>query len=471
MFSLLAQDKNVMVTADAVGGGKLITGILHTVLMKVFTQEQVVEGTKAIILCPTREEATQVVTIAKRLRSELLRKPKLFAIELLIGGTDVSTGTDIIVATPDSLYRLDHVRSKDFPNLKILAVVGANRIMDIYPKQSLDILVNKSLPVAGQTILLVEPSSRSNEDLVCQFSRDVEQATSFQLARIPTPAGQDAKLAKVEVLSSPYAARLGTLFAFIAKEIKQTGSEKRAIIALSSADEVRFFSQILAKLATTDFVVKSEPGPIDAESSALTELADSPAGLCLVTSTALTRATVNQTVASSVHFMLQLTPAPTLPALLAHGRFTGARVIMFLDPKEEEPVLSALPADLAISPCDWSIENAKVNNARNKVVKRVQTAMVLQKLAQQAFHGFISEYSLPRASVMPQLKDIVRLYGLDEVVKVSLPGMDMEASGFVKVERLEVKKPVKAKKAKRAGSKAAEAKKGGKAKRGKATKE
>jgi len=111
-------------------------------------------GTRVLALTPTRELAIQVSEQFKMLGKYLTTR-----VALVYGGVDyepqtkaLTTGADIVVATPGRL--LDHMRRKtvDFRNLEILILDEADRMLDMGFAEEINDILNR-LPKKRQTML------------------------------------------------------------------------------------------------------------------------------------------------------------------------------------------------------------------------------------------------------------------------------------------------------------------------------
>ncbi|KAL2612799.1 hypothetical protein R1flu_024491 [Riccia fluitans] len=162
-FPVILEGKDVLAKAKT-GTGKTIAFLLPSIeaILKATASSDLRGGrcpVHVLIICPTRELATQAATEAKT----LFTYHKRMDAQIVIGGTNINTEANnlqknpcqVLVATPGRL--LDHMRSSkevvmQLSKLKVLVLDEADRLLDMGFKTDLDRLI-KQLPVSRQTLL------------------------------------------------------------------------------------------------------------------------------------------------------------------------------------------------------------------------------------------------------------------------------------------------------------------------------
>ncbi|KAL3680283.1 hypothetical protein R1sor_023239 [Riccia sorocarpa] len=162
-FPVILEGKDVLAKAKT-GTGKTIAFLLPSIeaILKANASSNLTGGrcpVYVLIICPTRELASQAATEAKT----LFTYHKRMDAQIVIGGTNINTEANnlqknpcqVLVATPGRL--LDHMTSsrdilQQLSQLKVLVLDEADRLLDMGFKKDLERII-KMLPASRQTLL------------------------------------------------------------------------------------------------------------------------------------------------------------------------------------------------------------------------------------------------------------------------------------------------------------------------------
>ena len=145
--------KDLQVCAET-GSGKTLAYILP-MMQKFLESKSVIQGTRGLILCPTRELARQVFKATKQFTDVTGMN-----VGLLTGGDDfkfqaamLRKNPEIVVSTPGRL--VDHIkrRSTDLVGLEILVLDEADRMLDMGFAEDMEIISGECNEGLRQTLL------------------------------------------------------------------------------------------------------------------------------------------------------------------------------------------------------------------------------------------------------------------------------------------------------------------------------
>ena len=140
-------------------------------------------GAQALVLCPTRELATQVATEIRR----LIRHQQNIKIVILCGGQSIGPqigslehGAHIIVGTPGRIK--DHLRKKtlDLGQISTLVLDEADRMLDMGFFDDIESII-KETPKSRQTLLFSATYPEHIETLSGRFQKDPEKISAPSL--------------------------------------------------------------------------------------------------------------------------------------------------------------------------------------------------------------------------------------------------------------------------------------------------
>lgn len=189
------------------------------------------DGLGALIISPTRELATQIFQVLRK-----VGRNHSFSAGLIIGGRSLQEERErlgrmnILVCTPGRmLQHMDQTADFDVSNLQMLVLDEADRIMDMGFQASVDAIV-EHLPKQRQTMLFSATQTKKVSDLARLSLRDPEYVAVHEAASSATPT-----TLQQYVVITPLADKLNTLFSFIRNNLKA-----KIIVFLSSGKQVRF---------------------------------------------------------------------------------------------------------------------------------------------------------------------------------------------------------------------------------------
>lgn len=196
-------------------------------------------GTGVIVVCPTRELALQLFSVARD-----LMKYHSQTSGIVMGGANrraevekLTKGVNLLVATPGRL--LDHLQNTPqfvFKNLRSLIIDEADRILEIGFEDEIRQIV-KVLPTERQTMLFSATQTTKVEDLA---------RISLQPNPLFIAVDDTAQYSTVEGLEQGYVIceadkRFLLLFSFL-KKMRQ---KKKVIVFFSSCNSVKYYAELL----------------------------------------------------------------------------------------------------------------------------------------------------------------------------------------------------------------------------------
>ncbi|KAH6723228.1 P-loop containing nucleoside triphosphate hydrolase protein, partial [Leptodontidium sp. 2 PMI_412] len=227
---LALKGKDILGAAKT-GSGKTLAFLLP-VLENLYRQKWTeLDGLGALIISPTRELATQIFQVLRK-----IGRNHSFSAGLIIGGRSLQEERErlgrmnILVCTPGRmLQHMDQTADFDVSNLQMLVLDEADRIMDMGFQASVDAIV-EHLPKQRQTMLFSATQTKKVSDLARLSLRDPEYVAVHEAASSATPT-----TLQQYVVITPLADKLNTLFSFIRNNLKA-----KIIVFLSSGKQVRF---------------------------------------------------------------------------------------------------------------------------------------------------------------------------------------------------------------------------------------
>ena len=169
-------------------------------------------GAQALVLCPTRELATQVATEIRR----LIRHQQNIKIVILCGGQSIGPqigslehGAHIIVGTPGRIK--DHLRKKtlNLGQISTLVLDEADRMLDMGFFDDIESII-KETPKSRQTLLFSATYPEHIETLSGRFQKDPEKISApslheeTQLQQLFYLTKRSRKLESLETLLGHY---------------------------------------------------------------------------------------------------------------------------------------------------------------------------------------------------------------------------------------------------------------------------
>lgn len=227
---LALKGKDILGAAKT-GSGKTLAFLLP-VLENLYRQKWTeLDGLGALIISPTRELATQIFQVLRK-----IGRNHSFSAGLIIGGRSLQEERErlgrmnILVCTPGRmLQHMDQTADLDVSNLQMLVLDEADRIMDMGFQASVDAII-EHLPKQRQTMLFSATQTKKVSDLARLSLRDPEYVAVHEAAASATPT-----TLQQYVVITPLSEKLNTLFSFIRNNLKA-----KIIVFLSSGKQVRF---------------------------------------------------------------------------------------------------------------------------------------------------------------------------------------------------------------------------------------
>ncbi|KAJ5042204.1 uncharacterized protein L3040_004758 [Drepanopeziza brunnea f. sp. 'multigermtubi'] len=227
---LALKGKDILGAAKT-GSGKTLA-FLIPVLENLYRQKWTeMDGLGALIISPTRELATQIFQVLRK-----IGRNHSFSAGLIIGGRSLQEERErlgrmnILVCTPGRiLQHMDQTADFDVSHLQMLVLDEADRIMDMGFQRDVDAIV-EHLPKERQTMLFSATQTKKVSDLARLSLRDPEYVAVHEAATSATPT-----TLQQYVVVTPLAEKLNTLFSFIRNNLKA-----KIIVFMSSGKQVRF---------------------------------------------------------------------------------------------------------------------------------------------------------------------------------------------------------------------------------------
>lgn len=368
------------------------------------------DGLGALILSPTRELAIQIFEVLRK-----IGRNHTFSAGLVIGGKSLQEERErlgrmnILVATPGRmLQHMDQTADFDIGNLRMLILDEADRIMDMGFQNTVDAIV-EHLPQARQTLLFSATQTKKVSDLARLSLKDPEYVSVHEAAKTATPA-----TLQQNYVVTPLPEKLNTLWSFLRSNLKS-----KTLVFLSSGKQVRFIYEAFRHLQpgipllhihgrqrqTARFDITTRFSRIQHAVLFATDLA--ARGLDF----------------PSVDWVIQV-DCPEDPETYIHrvGRTARynkeGRAVLFLDPSEEEGMLSGL-ARKKVSLEKINVQAKKQTNIQSQLQNMCFKDPELKYLGQKAFITYVKSVYVKKDKETFDLRNLA----LDEfAASLGLPG-------------------------------------------------
>ena len=197
------------------------------------------DGLGALIISPTRELATQIFDVLRKIGRE-----HTFSAGLVIGGKKLKDEQEalhrmnIVVCTPGRmLQHMDQTVGLTLDNVQMLVLDEADRILDMGFRKTLDAII-ENLPKERQTLLFSATQTKSVSELARLGLKDPEYIAVHEAAASATPTGLDQFY-----MITPLPEKLNTLFAFLRNHL-----QLKIVVFMSSCKQVRFVYETFRQL-------------------------------------------------------------------------------------------------------------------------------------------------------------------------------------------------------------------------------
>ncbi|XP_078178703.1 DEAD-box ATP-dependent RNA helicase 27-like [Carex rostrata] len=246
---LMLEGRDVIGAAQT-GSGKTLAFLVPAIEMMHFARCLPRNGTKIIVISPTRELAMQTHAVAKS-----LLKHHTQTLGLVVGGVPIGKeaqqlvkGVNLLVATPGRL--LDHLKKTNnfiYKNLECLIIDEADRMLGLNFKDEMGEIL-KRLPMKRHTILFsATQSTEVFEFAKLSFKKRAEENIHEAAQPKPVYIGVDDKKPKATVSGlKQYCCiveseeKFLSLYNFLKKQ-----RSKKTMVFFSTREAVKFYSELL----------------------------------------------------------------------------------------------------------------------------------------------------------------------------------------------------------------------------------
>lgn len=225
--------------AAKTGSGKTLAFLVPVLEILYRRKWTSLDGVGALIISPTRELATQIFDVLRKIGRE-----HTFSAGLVIGGKSLKEEKDalhrmnIVVCTPGRmLQHMDQTFDVSFDNLQLLVLDEADRILDMGFRKTVDAIV-ANLPKSRQTLLFSATQTKNITDLARLSLKDPEYVAVHETATSATPASLEQFYMTV-----PLPEKLDVLFSFLRNHLTV-----KILVFLSSCKQVRYVYETFRQL-------------------------------------------------------------------------------------------------------------------------------------------------------------------------------------------------------------------------------
>ncbi|KAK5165277.1 ATP-dependent RNA helicase dbp4 [Saxophila tyrrhenica] len=384
-------------------------------------------GLGAMIISPTRELAIQIFEVLRKVGG----KGHLFAAGLVIGGKglreerDALSRMNIVVCTPGRiLQHLSQTSTFNVDNLRMLVLDEADRIMDMGFKKDVDAII-EYLPSDRQTMLFSATQTKRVSDLSRLALKEPEYISVHEAASTSTP-----KSLQQNYTVTPLPEKLDTLWSFL-----QASKKSKILVFLSSGKQVRFVYEAFRHMQPGIPLLHLTGRQKQTARLEITQKFSNAKHSCLFATDVVARGLDFP----AVDWVIQV-DCPEDGDTYIHrvgrtARYEKAgRAVLFLDPSEEEGMLSRLEQRRV------PIERINVRNKKQMSIKNQLQSMCfkdpsLKYLGQKAFSSYVRSLHIQKDKEVFKLEK----YPLEEfAASLGLPGAPRIK--FLKADPAEVKK-------------------------------
>ncbi|KAK3053607.1 ATP-dependent RNA helicase dbp4 [Extremus antarcticus] len=368
-------------------------------------------GLGAMIISPTRELAIQIFEVLRKVGG----KGHLFAAGLVIGGKglqeerDALSRMNIVVCTPGRiLQHLSQTSTFNVDNLRMLVLDEADRIMDMGFKKDVDAIV-EYLPPDRQTLLFSATQTKRVSDLSRLALKEPEYISVHEAASAATP-----KTLQQNYVVTPLPEKLDTLWSFI-----QSSKKSKILIFFSSGKQVRFVYQSFRHMQPGIPLLHLLGRQKQTARLEITQKFSNAKHSCLFATDVVARGLDFP----AVDWVIQVDcPEDADTYIHRVGRTARyekeGRAVLFLDPSEEEGMLSRLEQKRV------PIERINVRDKKQMSIKNQMQSMCfkdpsLKYLGQKAFTSYVRSLHVQKDKEVFKIEN----YPLEEFASsLGLPG-------------------------------------------------
>ena len=338
-------------------------------------------GLGAMIISPTRELAIQIFEVLRKVGG----KGHLFAAGLVIGGKGLQEERDalarmnIVVCTPGRiLQHLSQTAMFNVDHLRMLVLDEADRILDMGFKRDVDAIL-EYLPAERQTMLFSATQTKKVSDLARLSLREPEYISVHEAAASATP-----KTLQQNYTITPLPDKLDTLWSFI-----QSSKKSKILVFLSSGKQVRFVYESFRHMQPGIPLLHLHGRQKQTARLDITDRFSKAKHSCLFATDVVARGLDFP----AVDWVVQVDcPEDADTYIHRVGRTAryerDGRAVIFLDPSEEEGMLSRL-AHKKVPIEKINVKANKQTSIKNQMQNMCFQDPQLKYLGQKAFASYI----------------------------------------------------------------------------------
>lgn len=376
----LALKRRDTLGAAKTGSGKtlaFLVPVLENLYRKRWTE---LDGLGALIISPTRELAIQIFEVLRK-----IGRYHTFSAGLVIGGRSLQEEQErlgrmnILVCTPGRmLQHMDQTATFVIDNLQMLVLDEADRIMDMGFQSTVDAIV-EHLPQERQTLLFSATQTKKVSDLARLSLRDPEYVSVHEAASSATPS-----TLQQHYIITPLPEKLDTLWSFLRANIKS-----KILVFLSSGKQVRFVYESFRHLQPGIPLLHLHGRQKQTARLDITSKFSASKNSCLFATDVVARGLDFP----AVDWVIQ-PDCPEDADTYIHrvGRTAryerDGRAVIFLDPSEEEGMLSRL-AHKKVPIEKINVRQKKQQSIRNQLQNMCFKDPELKYLGQKAFVSYV----------------------------------------------------------------------------------
>ena len=384
-------------------------------------------GLGAMIISPTRELAIQIFDVLRKVGG----KGHLFAAGLVIGGKslreerDALSRMNIVVCTPGRiLQHLSQTAAFNVDNMRMLVLDEADRIMDMGFQKDVDAII-EYLPPDRQTLLFSATQTKRVSDLSRLALREPEYISVHEAATSATP-----KTLQQNYCVTPLPEKLDTLWSFL-----QSSKKSKILVFLSSGKQVRFVYESFRHMQPGIPLLHLHGRQKQTARLEITQKFSQAKYSCLFATDVVARGLDFP----AVDWVIQVDcPEDADTYIHRVGRTAryekAGRAVLFLDPSEEEGMLSRLEAKKV--PIERiNVRAKKQTSIQNQLQSMCFKDPSLKYTGQRAFASYVRSLHIQKDRGIFQLDK----YPLEEfAASLGLPGAPRIK--FLKADAEEVKR-------------------------------
>lgn len=375
--------------AAKTGSGKTLT-FLIPVLENLYRAQCIGAdaGLGAMIISPTRELAIQIFDVLVKIG----RKGHLFAAGLIIGGKSLQdeqnalARMNIVVGTPGRiLQHLSQTAMFNVDNLRMLVLDEADRILDMGFQRDVDAIV-EYLPQDRQTLLFSATQTKRVSDLARLSLKDPQYISTNTAESSATP-----KTLTQNYIVTPLSQKLDTLWSFI-----QASKKAKILVFLSSGKQVRFVYESFRHMQPGIPLLHLHGRQKQTARLDITKKFSQAKTSCLFATDVVARGLDFP----AVDWVVQVDcPEDADTYIHRVGRTAryerDGKAVLFLDPSEEEGMLSRLEAKKV--PIERiNVRQKKQTSIQNQLQHLSFKDPTLRYLAQKAFVSYVKSIHIQK---------------------------------------------------------------------------